>query len=60
MDCFEYERFFVKMSIRGYFERCLPFIPLKKKISRKSVKICELKRIHLNFTRIHLNLSEFT
>jgi hypothetical protein len=35
MDCFEYERFFVKKSIRGYFERCLPSIQVKKKFIKK-------------------------
>jgi hypothetical protein len=32
MDCFEYERVFVKKPMGGYFERCLPSIPVKKKI----------------------------
>jgi hypothetical protein len=35
MDCLEYERFFVKKPMRGYFSRCLAFIPVKKKISLK-------------------------
>jgi hypothetical protein len=31
MDCFEYERFFVKKPMRGYFEHCLPKIQVKKR-----------------------------
>jgi hypothetical protein len=31
VDCYEYERFFVKKPMRGYFELCLPSIPVKKK-----------------------------
>jgi hypothetical protein len=30
MDCFKYERFLKKKPMRGYFNRCLPFIAGKK------------------------------
>jgi hypothetical protein len=33
------KRFVVKNPARGYFERCLPSIPVKKKISWKSLNI---------------------
>jgi hypothetical protein len=46
-------RFFAKKPMRGYFKLCLPSIPVKKKISWKSVKICEFTRIQsIEFTRI--------
>jgi hypothetical protein len=35
MDCFEYERFFVKKPMRGFFERCKPSIPVKKRFREK-------------------------
>jgi hypothetical protein len=35
MDCFEYERFFVKTPMRGYFLLCLPSIPVKKDFVKK-------------------------
>jgi hypothetical protein len=31
MDCFECERFVGKKPIRGYFERCVSSIPVKKR-----------------------------
>jgi hypothetical protein len=38
--------------MRGYFERCLPSIRVKKRFREKVVKICE-------FTRIHAKKCEF-
>jgi hypothetical protein len=35
MDCFGFERFFVKKPMRGYFKRCLPSIPVKKNFVKK-------------------------
>jgi hypothetical protein len=47
MGSFDYERFFVKKPMRGYFESCLPSIPVKNdfvkkyEFTRKSVKFRE-------------------